>query len=61
VRQDGDRFLIDVTDDGKGGAEMGRGSGLTGLADRLRALGGEIVVVSPPGAGTQLRASIPCG
>jgi signal transduction histidine kinase len=50
---------LEVTDDGVGGADPGRGSGLRGLADRVTALGGELVVDSPDGAGTTVRASIP--
>ena len=43
-----------------GGAVPGRGSGLRGLADRVEALGGRLVLDSPAGAGTTLRAEIPC-
>jgi signal transduction histidine kinase len=50
---------IEVSDDGTGGAEPGRGSGLRGLADRLMAIGGRLEVDSPVGRGTQLRATIP--
>jgi signal transduction histidine kinase len=53
------RLEIEVADDGVGGAVQQGGSGLRGLADRLGALGGELTVVSPPGEGTLLRASIP--
>ena len=51
---------IEVRDDGVGGAVAGRGSGLRGLADRVEALGGRLDVESPVGAGTTLRAEIPC-
>jgi signal transduction histidine kinase len=51
--------LIEVRDDGVGGAAAERGSGLRGLADRVEALGGRFVVHSPLGAGTTLRAEIP--
>jgi PAS domain S-box-containing protein len=51
---------IEVRDDGIGGAVPGRGSGLRGLADRVEALGGRLIVDSPAGAGTTLRAEIPC-
>ena len=51
---------IEVRDDGVGGAEAGGGSGLRGLADRVEALGGWLEVDSPVGAGTTLRAQIPC-
>jgi signal transduction histidine kinase len=49
-----------VSDDGVGGADPARGSGLRGLADRVEALGGRLAVESPPGEGTRLRAEIPC-
>jgi signal transduction histidine kinase len=61
VMRVGDLLRVQVADDGVGGAEMSRGSGLQGLVDRLRALNGQLEVVSPPGAGTTLLAVIPCG
>ncbi|MDT7841240.1 PAS domain S-box protein [Streptomyces justiciae] len=48
-----------VRDDGVGGAETGRGSGLIGLVDRVEAIGGKLELGSPPGAGTTLRARLP--
>jgi signal transduction histidine kinase len=51
--------VIEVTDDGVGGADPARGSGLRGLADRVHALGGTFLVESQPGAGTRLTALIP--
>ena len=51
--------LVEVSDDGVGGADPSAGSGLRGLADRVEALGGSLEVVSPAGAGTSLRAEIP--
>jgi signal transduction histidine kinase len=48
-----------VRDDGRGGADPSRGSGLVGLRDRVEALGGVIAVHSPPGAGTELRVELP--
>lgn len=54
-------LVVEVSDDGDGGADPARGSGLGGLADRLDALAGSFSVVSPPGGGTRLRAEIPCG
>jgi signal transduction histidine kinase len=54
------RLLLRVCDDGIGGADPTRGTGLRGLADRLQALGGTFEVDSPPGGGTELRAAIPC-
>jgi signal transduction histidine kinase len=53
--------LVEVRDDGVGGADVSRGTGLTGLADRLAALDGRLEVVSPSGGGTVVRADIPCG
>ena len=50
---------VTVTDDGRGGARVG-GSGLTGLAERVRAHGGSLVLESPLGVGTILKAVIPC-
>jgi signal transduction histidine kinase len=50
---------VEVADDGVGGANLGVGSGLPGLADRIAALDGELTVRSEPGAGTTLRAQIP--
>jgi signal transduction histidine kinase len=52
--------VVEVSDDGVGGADPARGSGLRGLADRVEALGGALVVESPQGKGTRLRAEIPC-
>jgi signal transduction histidine kinase len=54
------RLLLRVLDDGIGGADPTRGSGLRGLNDRLQALGGTLDVHSPPGRGTEVRAAIPC-
>ena len=59
VRRLRGRLVVDVTDDGVGGADAGRGSGLRGLKDRLAALDGTIAVDSPVGRGTRLRAEIP--
>jgi signal transduction histidine kinase len=52
--------LVDVEDDGVGGADPSRGSGLRGLADRVHALDGQLELVSEPGHGTQVHAEIPC-
>jgi signal transduction histidine kinase len=54
------RAVVEVSDDGVGGADPARGSGLRGLADRVEALGGMLAVESPAGEGTRLRAEIPC-
>jgi PAS domain S-box-containing protein len=57
-REDG-RAYVEVADDGRGGADPAGGSGLRGLADRVEALDGTLAVVSPPGAGTRIRAEVP--
>jgi PAS domain S-box-containing protein len=51
--------VVEVSDDGVGGADPATGSGLRGLADRVEALGGSLEVASPAGSGTSLRAEIP--
>jgi PAS domain S-box-containing protein len=53
------RLVLSVGDDGVGGADASRGSGLVGLADRVEALGGSIRVSSRPGEGTQITAELP--
>ncbi len=53
------RVTIEVRDDGTGGADPARGSGLTGLKDRVETAEGDLVITSPPGAGTVLQASFP--
>jgi PAS domain S-box-containing protein len=53
------RLQLRIGDDGVGGADPARGSGLTGLADRVAALGGTITITSPPGEGTSLRVELP--
>jgi signal transduction histidine kinase len=52
-------LVVEVSDDGIGGASLGAGSGLRGLADRVEGVGGALVVLSQPGAGTTVRAEIP--
>jgi signal transduction histidine kinase len=52
--------VVEIVDDGVGGADPERGSGLRGLADRVEALGGGLRVWTPPGEGTRVRAEIPC-
>jgi signal transduction histidine kinase len=54
------RLLLEVADDGVGGADPARGSGLRGLEDRLAALGGCLRIESPPLGGTRLLAELPC-
>ena len=59
VRVDGGWVIADVHDDGVGGTDAGRGSGLRGLADRVAALGGTLEIESPAGEGTTIRARVP--
>jgi len=59
VRLLGDRLLIEVADDGVGGADHTKGSGLLGLGDRVAAIGGRLHVESVPGQGTSVRADLP--
>jgi signal transduction histidine kinase len=59
VARRGTQLVVEVADDGAGGAHRVSGSGLSGLTDRIEALGGQLEVSSPPGAGTRLRAEIP--
>ena len=61
MRRDERRVTVDVTDDGIGGADVTRGSGLRGLADRVAALDGTLSLESPAGGGTHLHAEIPLG
>jgi signal transduction histidine kinase len=56
-----DLLIVEVIDDGAGGADPARGSGLRGLADRVAAVDGRLAVTSPPGGPTVIRAELPCG
>jgi signal transduction histidine kinase len=60
VTRDDGRVMVEVSDDGVGGADPSDGSGLRGLLDRVAALGGRLEVDSEPGHGTTIRAEIPC-
>ncbi|WP_460628057.1 sensor histidine kinase [Intrasporangium mesophilum] len=60
VTSDGRRLVVEVTDNGHGGASQGAGSGLTGLAHRVAAVDGTLEVNSPAGGPTVLRAEMPC-
>jgi signal transduction histidine kinase len=53
------QLRVEVADDGVGGADANRGSGIRGLADRVEALDGQLDLDSPPGAGTRVSAAIP--
>jgi PAS domain S-box-containing protein len=61
IAQENGLAVVEVADDGVGGADPEGGSGLRGLGDRVAALEGRLAIVSPPGAGTRIRAEIPCG
>lgn len=60
ARREDDRLVIEVVDDGAGGAQLDGGTGLRGLADRLEALGGQLAVDAAAGGGTRLVGVIPC-
>jgi len=59
VRRDHGALVVEVRDDGAGGADPKAGTGLRGLRDRVGALDGRLEVVSPRGAGTIVRAVVP--
>ena len=60
LSRSGSSVAIEIADDGVGGADAARGSGLRGLADRVAALDGSLLVTSPPGEGTVVTAELPC-
>jgi signal transduction histidine kinase len=53
-------LVVEIRDDGRGGADPARGSGLTGLADRVAVAGGRMLLSSPPGGPTLVRVEVPC-
>jgi signal transduction histidine kinase len=55
-----DLLIVEVMDDGAGGADPAKGSGLRGLEDRVAAVDGRLTVTSPPGGPTVVRAELPC-
>jgi signal transduction histidine kinase len=59
VAREADALLVEIVDDGSGGADPSSGTGLRGLGDRVDALDGRLEVESPPGAGTRVRAHLP--
>ncbi|MGE3620448.1 MAG: sensor histidine kinase [Acidimicrobiia bacterium] len=61
IVQSGDRLVVEIRDDGRGGADPSRGTGLRGLHDRVVALGGTMDLLSPPGGPTTLLVELPCG
>ncbi|WP_030335926.1 sensor histidine kinase [Micromonospora parva] len=60
LTQAGGDLVVEVTDDGHGGADPARGTGLTGLADRVAAVGGRLLLSSPAGGPTVVRVELPC-
>ncbi|GLW06971.1 hypothetical protein Misp01_21010 [Microtetraspora sp. NBRC 13810] len=60
ARLRGGVLVLEVRDDGAGGADSGRGSGLVGLADRVSVLNGRITLTSPAGGPTVLGVELPC-
>ncbi|MGH9272600.1 MAG: sensor histidine kinase, partial [Ilumatobacteraceae bacterium] len=56
----GDHLCVEIGDDGVGGAAANGGSGLSGIADRVDALGGRVRLDSPVGGGTTVRVEVPC-
>jgi signal transduction histidine kinase len=60
IARRGDRLLVEVSDDGRGGADPSQGTGLAGLAERAAAMGGTMDVLSPTGGPTTLLVELPC-
>ena len=60
VLMEQDELVLEIVDDGVGGADSERGTGLRGLADRVESLDGRLRVWTPRGGGTRVRAEIPC-
>ena len=60
IRRSAGHLVVEIADDGVGGADVAGGSGLKGLTDRIEALGGRLEVESPVGGGTRVRAEMPC-
>jgi signal transduction histidine kinase len=60
VARKGRQIVVEIVDNGVGGADTERGTGLRGLADRVEALGGRLRVWTPAGGGTRVKAELPC-
>jgi signal transduction histidine kinase len=60
LRRAGRTRVMEVRDDGRGGADPAAGTGLTGLADRVAAVNGRLLLSSPPGGPTLVRVELPC-
>ncbi len=61
IARAGNRLVVEVRDDGVGGADLAAGTGLRGLHDRVAGLGGTMYVISPPGGPTTISVELPCG
>jgi signal transduction histidine kinase len=61
IARAGDRMVVEIRDNGKGGADPARGTGLSGMRERVTALGGNMYVISPPGGPTTISVELPCG
>lgn len=61
IARAGDRLVIEVRDNGQGGADANRGTGLRGLRDRVAGFGGSLYVISPVGGPTTISVELPCG
>ena len=61
IERAGNRLVIEVRDDGVGGADASRGTGLQGLRERVDGFGGNLHVISPPGGPTTISVELPCG
>jgi signal transduction histidine kinase len=60
IARAGDRLVVEVRDNGKGGADATRGTGLDGIRERVTALGGNMYLISPPGGPTTISVELPC-
>jgi signal transduction histidine kinase len=60
VQRAGDRLHVIISDDGVGGADPARGTGLTGLASRAASVDGTFEIASPPGGPTLITVDLPC-
>jgi signal transduction histidine kinase len=61
VQRRGDRVLVQISDDGAGGANADAGSGIAGLRDRVGGVDGTLEITSPAGGPTTLAVEMPCG
>jgi signal transduction histidine kinase len=61
IARAGERLVVEVRDNGQGGADPAAGSGLQGLRDRVAGLGGSMYVISPVGGPTTVSVELPCG